>query len=246
MRFTVSYALADRYLPLDYRRGFASLLKESLKRANSSLFARYYEKLHVLKPFTFSIYFPKLVGEEHDRLDVGNRAILNFSTLSYELGVSIYNGLLDHQTFPLFENELRLAHITLRQPVALIQEAVVFKTMAPVLVNNKGNADWYLLPSDDGFDEGLHFAVNELTRTFLGNADVHIEFRPIRIQRKVVRHYNMNMQGFVGTFELRGRPDVLNLIYQVGLGVRRSQGFGMLELVRQGPYLAASGGGANE
>jgi len=31
---------------------------------------------------------------------------------------------------------------------------------------------------------------------------------------------------------LRGSPEVLDLIYRVGLGVRRSQGFGMLELVQ--------------
>jgi CRISPR/Cas system endoribonuclease Cas6 (RAMP superfamily) len=35
----------------------------------------------------------------------------------------------------------------------------------------------------------------------------------------------------VGIFELRGSPEVLDLIYRVGLGVRRSQGFGMLEVV---------------
>jgi CRISPR-associated endoribonuclease Cas6 len=42
----------------------------------------------------------------------------------------------------------------------------------------------------------------------------------------------MNMQGFTGIFELQGDPQVLNLIYQVGLGVRRSRGFGMLEVAQ--------------
>jgi CRISPR-associated endoribonuclease Cas6 len=99
------------------------------------------------------------------------------------------------------------------------------------LVNNKGNPDWYLLPGESGFDEGLRFAISEVAQAFLGDGGAGIEFHPIRIQRKVVRHYNMDMQGFTGIFELRGRPEVLNLIYQVGLGVRRSQGFGMLEVV---------------
>lgn len=234
MRLTVSYSLANKYLPLDYRRGFASLLKESLKKANSNLFTRYYEKSHVLKPFTFSVYFPELMGEEEGRFNVGTRAILNFSTTSYELGTSIYNGLLGHRSFPLFDNTLQLIHINLQPAIVLRQESAVFKTMAPVLVNNKGNAEWYLLPGDDGFDEGLSFTINELAHAFLGNVDARIEFQPMRIQRKVVRHYNMDMQGFTGIFELRGRPDVLNLIYRVGLGVRRSQGFGMLELVKQG------------
>ena len=226
MRFTASYKLTNKYLPLDYRRGFAALLKESLKAANNDLFIRYYGRLHVLKPFTFAVYFPELVGEEGGRFHVGSRAILHFSTLSYEVGTYIYNGLLAHSTFPLFESRLELVHIYFRQPITLEQEAVVFKAMSPILVNNKGNPDWYLLPGESGFDEGLRFAISEVARAFLG-----IKFHPIRIQRKVVRHYNMNMQGFTGIFELQGDPQVLNLIYQVGLGVRRSQGFGMLEVV---------------
>jgi CRISPR-associated endoribonuclease Cas6 len=232
MRFTASYKLINKYLPVDYRRGFAALLKESLKTANKDLFIRYYERLHVLKPFTFTVYFPELAGEEGSRFNVGSRAILHFSTSSYEVGTYIYNGLLAHSMFPLFENTLELVHLYLRRPIILKQEAVVFKAMSPVLVNNKGNPDWYLLPGESGFDEGLRFAISEVARAFLENGDVDIEFHPIRIQRKVVRHYNMDMQGFTGIFELRGHPEVLNLIYQVGLGVRRSQGFGMLEVVQ--------------
>jgi CRISPR-associated endoribonuclease Cas6 len=41
------------------------------------------------------------------------------------------------------------------------------------------------------------------------------------------------MSAFVGTFKLKSEPEILQLIYDVGLGVRRSQGFGMLEVVRQ-------------
>ncbi|MCS7274318.1 MAG: CRISPR-associated endoribonuclease Cas6 [Candidatus Bipolaricaulota bacterium] len=234
MRVTASYSLNDQYLPLDYRSGFAALLKESLKDVNEYLFMRYYAKPHVLKPFTFSVYFPELAGGEGDRLNVGTKAVLHFSTSSHELGASIYNGLRQRDSFPLFENRLQLSHIHLQPLIAIRQESAIFKSMAPILVNNKGNADWYLLPGDDGFEEGLSFAVNEIIRSFLGGVDARVKFNPIRIHRKVVRHYNMNMQGFTGIFELRGRSDVLNLIYQVGLGVRRSQGFGMLELVKQG------------
>jgi CRISPR-associated endoribonuclease Cas6 len=232
MRFTVLYALTDRYLPMDYRRGFASLLKEALKKANDKLFERYYGTLHVLKPFTFSVYFPELIGQEGEQFNVGNKVILNFSTSSYELGTYVYNGLLSHRTFPLFDNALTLIHVELKRPITLSQKAATFRTLAPVLVNNKGNADWYLLPGEEGFQKGLEFAVSEIARTFLGDGNVSIELRPVRLQRKVVRHYNMDMQGFVGVFELRSQPEVLNLIYKIGLGMRRSQGFGMLEMVR--------------
>lgn len=202
-----------------------------MKKANSEFFKRYYDTLHVLKPFTFAVYFPDSVKREGDLFEVGTKAILNFSTSSYELGTYVYNGLLELQEFPLFDNSLKLDRINLRRTLTLNQETVIFKTLAPVLVNNKGSANWYLLPDQEGFNEGLEFSVKETARTFLGDNDFHIDFKPIHIQRKVIRHYNMDRQGFAGVFELHGHPDVLNLIYQIGLGVRRSQGFGMLEVV---------------
>jgi CRISPR-associated endoribonuclease Cas6 len=236
MRLQVSARLSKSVLPLDYRSGFASLLKEALHKANPLLFDRYYGRQHVLKPFTFSVYFPGLRGCEADRISVGQEAILHFSTASQELLIAIYNGLLEQvgTPYPLFDNNIIVQSIYLKPRMVIRESHGVFKTLAPVLVNTKGAANWYLLPEDAGFKEGLQFATRELARVFLGSTDVSVEFRPINVRRKVVRHYNMDMQGFVGIFELRGDPALLNLLYNIGLGVRRSQGFGMLELVRQG------------
>lgn len=219
-------------LPMDYRRGFASLVKKALQNSNPQFYEKYYSTLHVLKPFTFSVYFPKLSGQQEEYFKVGHRAVLNFSTSSYELGTYLYNGLLTLRKFPLFSNALMLSDIALRRNTPVTKDVVVFKTLSPFLINSKGSPNWYLLPSQDGFDEGLQFAVREIARTFLNTNAAHIDFKPISIKRKVVKHYNMDMQGGVGIFELRGQSDVLNLIYQIGLGVRRSQGFGMLEIVR--------------
>ncbi len=229
MRIEVFYDLEDARISVEYRRGFASLLKEAIRQANLTCFDRYYSRLHALKPFTFSVFFPGLTGREDEHFNVGSQAILHFSTSSPELCAYVYNGLLSIREFPLFENKMRLKHMFLKPKFTLTQDKAVFKTLAPVLVNTKGNSNWYLLPGKEGFDEGLAFSVREICRIFLNMPEAAVEFRPINIRRKVVRHYNMDMQGFVGTFELYGRPEVLNLIYQVGLGVRRSQGFGMLE-----------------
>ncbi|MCS7275301.1 MAG: CRISPR-associated endoribonuclease Cas6 [Candidatus Bipolaricaulota bacterium] len=235
MRFEVSCKLSSSLLPVEYRRGFASLIKEAIRRANPSVFERYYHALHILKPFTFSVYFPDLRGCGGDSFEVGERAIIHFSTSAPELGVSVYNGLLALRSYPLFENTLTLERINLERRVVVREQTAIFKTMAPVLVNNKGDANWYLLPGEAGFDEGLQFAISEAARVFLGSVGASVAFHPIQIKPKVIRHYNMHMRGFVGVFELRGDPALLNLIYDIGLGVRRSQGFGMLELVKQRP-----------
>lgn len=228
-------------LPLDYRRGFASLLKEAIRRSSVHRYRRFYFRHHVLKPFTFSVFFPQLKGTapSNKNLEVGSEVILYFSTWDSELGVAIYNSLLSISEYPLFEDRFRRKKLLLLPNLVISQEKVVFGTMAPVLINTRGKADSYLLPGDEGFEEGVEFAVQEVSRAFLERPDVKVKFRPLFHRRKVVHHYAMCMQGFVGVFELEGPPQVLNLLYYVGLGMRRSQGFGMLKLVHSEGFLSS-------
>lgn len=50
--------------------------------------------------------------------------------------------------------------------------------------------------------------------------------------RKVVTRYKQTyITGWKGKFRLQGNPPVLDLLYQTGLGVKNSQGFGMFEVL---------------
>jgi len=253
IRLEIAATLEKSVLPMDYRSGFASLLKEAMRRKNPCLFERYYAQGHTLKPFTFSAYFPGLRGNRGELLDVGDKVVFRFSTASPELAATIYNGLRDVTCYPLFDNRLFIQRVVFSPQKIIRLHRATFKTSSPVLVNCKGNPNWYLLPGEEGFEEALSFAVRETARIFLhecyqtltvrlesdssGKPPEHNQSRHILTmrltthRRKVVRHYNMNRQGFVGTFELAADPALLNLIYAIGLGVHRSQGFGMLELV---------------
>lgn len=242
MRLSIEYEIRNPLLPKDYRRGYISLIKKALEHSNPSLMERYYSQ-RTLKPFTFCVYFPQLKGGENGNFNVGNQCRVTISTSSMELGTYLHNGFREVRTYTLFkdelQNELVLKRIWMPPSRRISSNEVVFMTASPVLVNNLGKADWYLLPGEEGFLEGLKFAVGEIAKAFLNRTDeVPVEFHPfekdgkISIKRKVVRHYNMDMSSFVGVFKLKSDPEILQLIYDVGLGVRRSQGFGMLEVLR--------------
>ena len=245
MRLSVEYEMSGEYLPKDYRSGFMSLIKKAISTGNPTLFEQYYSR-HNLKPFTFSTYFPQLKGSEDGQFNVGRDVRLNLSTSSLELATYLYNGLCKTRTFALFEqklglqNTLTLKRIFLQRSHQIRSSEVIFKTVSPVLINNKGKSGWYLLPGEDGFMEGLHFAVSEIAKEFLRwQGEVPLEFEVfkkdggISVRRKIISHYEQSMSAFVGTFKLKSEPEILQLIYDVGLGVRRSQGFGMLEVVGQ-------------
>lgn len=248
MRLSIDYEMSGELLPKDYRSGFMSLIKAAIQRAHPLLYQQYYAKWE-LKPFTFSVYFPEMKGTENGGFRVGSKLRLTVSTHSLELATHIYNGFLskDLRSYKLFQSQemyrttLERKGINLFPTPTIHSPEVIFKTASPVLVNRKreDENDWFLLPWDEGFLDGLRFIVGETAKAFLGReGPVPLDFEmferdgKVSIKRRVVSHYNQNMSAMVGTFKLKSDPEILQLIYDVGLGVRRSQGFGMLEVVR--------------
>lgn len=234
MRLSIEYKLKEPIIPRDYRSGFVSLIKEALaKSSKPELLSEYYDN-HILKPFTFATFFPELKGNARENFDVGEKVKINFSTSSLELATHLYNGFLKTKNYPFFQNSLHLEGVILRRSEKIRSEKTIFKTASPILVSTSGSSNWFLLPEDDGFVDGLNFAVGEISKKFLGRENgVKVDFLPIRIRRKIIWHYGMHRSSFTGVFALEGDVEVLQLIYDVGLGVKRSQGFGMLEVVKQ-------------
>ncbi len=249
MRLAIEYEVGRGIFPKDYRSGILSLIKKAITHTRPELYEVYYSRWR-LKPFTFAVYFPEMKGSHNGGFDVGSKLRLTISTSSLELGTHLYNGFLSPalKNYQLFQTQSEYATTLERKRISLLPATrihstdVVFKTASPVLVNQKreNKTDWYLLPWDDGFLDSLRFIVNETAKEFLrGYNDVSVEFDPMgeeakkSIKRKVITHYNQSMSTMVGVFKLKSDPEVLQLIYDVGLGVRRSQGFGMLEVVKQ-------------
>jgi CRISPR-associated endoribonuclease Cas6 len=87
---------------------------------------------------------------------------------------------------------------------------------------------------DSDFEEAFKFNMDELVRHLLSLGDfVGVEFKPIKLRKLVMKHMGLKLPGFVGTFSLGADSKILNLINQVGLGSRRGQGFGMVEVLKE-------------
>jgi CRISPR-associated endoribonuclease Cas6 len=69
-----------------------------------------------------------------------------------------------------------------------------------------------------------------------------LKFYPLNMRKEVVKHTLrsfrektgkpiMYITGNSGIFKLKGHPEDLQVIYQIGFGNRRSQGFGMVDVI---------------
>lgn len=239
MRLTIDFKMNGDKIPKDYRRGFASLIKTAIQKCNSKLYEFYYTGDYRMKPFTFGIYFPNGTKLNGDGFVVGNNFKLNFSTSSFELATYIYNGFhgIKKEGYPLFNNTVISQRAFLHKKVEIKKDEILFRTLSQVLVITKGSHlnkyAKYLLPGEDGFNEGLEFSVRECAKEFLRiNKDFELTVNVKAYKKIPVWHYNQWMSSFNGLIEIKSIPEVLQMIYDIGLGVRRSQGFGLLEVVR--------------
>ncbi len=237
MRLILDYEITPDVIPKNYGRGFISLVKKLIEETNPLLFNEYYNYPHKLKPFTFGTYFPQLQGNQNDKLKVGEIVKINFSTSSIKLATNIYNGFLKVKEHTWQNNGSAINFKPLRaflQPNRKVnKEEIVIKTLSPLVINNKGDSNKFLLPEEEGFLEGLEFSVRECAKEFLNDTSTfNFEFEVIHWRRVVLYHYK-KMPATKGIFKIKSKPEILQMIYDIGLGVHRSQGFGMMEVVKQ-------------
>lgn len=241
MRLQLNLELNTDWLIKDYRRMFMALIKNIISDQDQTLYTLLYgtneSKRKVNKPFTFSVHFPLFKGVEKDRFQCGNKAHLIFSTNDETIITTLYNGLqrkkeiVIGESFPIIfkiENSFLLPEKKIRS------NKVEFKTIAPVLVNLKGDNLTYIPPTHSKFGEAfIQIICNqamELNIQFESEA-VHFDIQTMK--KLPLSHYNQTMTSWLGEFSLEAPKEVLQLVYDTGIGVRRSQGFGMLEIKKQ-------------
>ena len=238
MRLKMVFQLQKPEMDIEYRRAFLSLLKSSFMQASPEIYEKFYGPGVTMKPFTFGVF---LVNPEFEDQRVRLKSAditLNFSTYYSDLGIHFYNSLIKNrsrfQAYPLADgNEMRLKRVSLQRERLIWGDEAVFKTLSPFLVrlhHKEDNLDEYLTALHNLFIPKLEENIRVLVSELLGRQE-RLEFTPVTLKVVPVKHYGQIVEGNVGVIKLKGNPEVLDFIYKVGLGSRRSEGFGLLELV---------------
>ncbi len=212
-----------------------------------------------VKPFTFSLILPpqRTVKKERFTIDEGveiedtvfyfppNSLISLFiSSCDYQFMVNLYNGLIEMGEFNFNEDiTLKLNRVFMLNEHNITTDEVTFKTNAPVLIEDKEGKPLLPLNSAPSFDDHFNAIHDRILKDIRGEGLYReIEFYPVRLKKQVVKHTlkgfrertgkpYMTLTCFEGCFKLKGDPRDLHLLYQIGIGLRTGQGFGMVETV---------------
>lgn len=228
MRFKLSFELENENIPIDYRRSIISFMKKSLEEYNQDLYnTLYHAKDPIVKPFTFSVYFPSpnfkkdYIGISEKRLEV------NLSNAENELSILMSNSFNQQKNKPflLENNSMTLKTITLLPEQEIAQEQIKIKFMSPLIVRSRQNQkDRYYSYEHEEFEETLKINIKEqlkITKIPLETVET-LKLEPINSKKTVIRFYEKQIEASIGSFTLSGVPELLDYLYKAGIGSKRA------------------------
>jgi CRISPR-associated endoribonuclease Cas6 len=170
------------------------------------------------------------------------------SSSDYQFMVNMYNGLLEIKEFD-FSNDIKLKinRVFMLNEKKISGDEVVFKTNAPILIEDKNGKP--VLPIADSlspiayFNDNFNAIHDRILKDIRGEGLYKdMEFIPVALKKQVVKHTlkgfrektgkpYMTLTCFEGSFKLKGDSRDLQMLYQMGIGLRTGQGFGMVEVI---------------
>jgi CRISPR-associated endoribonuclease Cas6 len=170
------------------------------------------------------------------------------SSSEYQFMVCLYNGLLEMKFFPFGNGiSLNLERVLMLNEKKITSDEVMFKTNAPVLIEDKDSKPILPIASSispiASFNDHFNAIHERILKDIRGEGLYkEMEFVPVKLKKQVVKHTlkgfrektgkpYMTLTCFEGCFKLKGDPRDLQMLYQIGIGLRTGQGFGMVEAV---------------
>lgn len=231
-------------IPVGYRMMFVSLIKSLLSNYSEEYYNEIYTykngKNKKSKNFTFSIFMRDFKKE--NEVFLTEEVVLNISSPDKKLMVYLYNSLLKMRDYE-YENKFKIYKNTVKivNHKNIENDYCMFKTMSPIVIKNKEGK--FLDIDSPEYLKSLNYIVNQSLINYRERGlSRKIEFIPIDLKKVVVKEKiasftektgkeYMLINSCSGVFILKGDKEDLNDIYKLGIGFRRSQCFGMIDLV---------------
>ncbi|WP_455539201.1 CRISPR-associated endoribonuclease Cas6 [Terrisporobacter sp.] len=245
MRFSVIFE-ADN-TPRYSNMQDVSVVKESLKLSNIDLLNNMYfdgngKKIKNSKSFCSSRYIENYeMQEDVINIKEGGKVVLNFSSPDIDFMTDLYNGIMEKKNFNYKGFELKKKKIIMIKEKKIQENSAIFKTLSPIAIKSKYGK--FMDIEDENYEKELNYIINKSLENYRGyGLKEYIKFIPLNMKKIVVKEEiedfkNVSnkrlfcVNSYKGTFQLIGDKEDLNLIYKLGIGFRRNQSFGMVDLV---------------
>ena len=224
-------------IPVNYNYYVQSAIFKILADENSD----YAEYLHNIADGSKTRYkfftFGSLIGKSHfynKTLYYEGGIKLEIRSVSNEFLQVLANSILNGNKLCIGKHCLSIKDVDIRGytvPDTLLK----IRTLTPIVAKRQteDNHTEYYSPQDVRFIKRIRETFENKYNVFVGQVQhSSIDILPLNVGKKVVTKYkNTWITAYHGTFEICGSTECLQFLYDVGLGVKTSQGFGMFEVI---------------
>ena len=228
MKILVAGKMKNKKISLSYRMFILSMIKKIISDFDQSYFEEmfFYEgkKTKKTKPFTFSVFF-KDYKINRDFVDVEGEVKI------------LFNGFMKMKEYGDFEK----TSVRIEKERKVEENEAIFKTLSPIFIKDTNNKALEI--EDENYNKELNYFANLSLKSFRGyGLKEELVFTPLKMKKVVVKEEISGFKektnkkyiyfnSYSGVFHLRGDKDDLNLLKELGIGVRRNSGFGSIDLI---------------
>lgn len=225
-------------LPIAYRLGILSIIKEMIRNGSKDYYNEIFEKRKKeLKPYGYSTFIKNLCIQ--DQKITGNELILTISSSSYEWMMNLINGSRKKQEYIFRNYSFLLVSRRMLPAYQISHNKVTFQTKSPILIESKNRKP--VLYSDPQFEKEFQYISSLIIRELYNRQP----YEPIQVvqtsmTKQVMKEYlhqesdkPLYLTANKGLIQLKGHPKDLQAIYDNGVSFRRSLGLGLLDVVEE-------------
>ena len=254
MRINLNFELENNVIIKEYRLAIISFIKHALEKNYKNTYDAIYNNNTKMKAFTFGVYLPDAKinnnGIELYKNDKNQTYInITFSIFDNELFIELYNSFnsMINKKYAYDNNSMimTLRKITMLNEKAISKNRVLIKFLSPLILRNHNretNKDIYLTFKDQNFNSLLNQSVERIAKEFnfesseiklitVNTTDENGNIIKEESKTTVVPFKENLISASFGKFCLEGDTTLLNNLYKTGIGSRRSDGFGLFEVL---------------
>lgn len=143
--------------------------------------------------------------------------------------------LMRYKQYPVSGNSMKLISIRSSNRKDIVDDEIIVKMQSPLIVRRHDsvtNKDIYYTYADEGFSKALCENVEIFIQKMEIGVDTEgLSIEPVKARKVVVNCFGRKVDANLGIYKLSGNCELLNILYQAGLGARRSEGHGKFEIL---------------
>jgi CRISPR-associated endoribonuclease Cas6 len=194
--------------------------------------------------FTFSRLFGKIECLKEGHISFRSPINLRVASPLEQFIVILAKNLLNSEFLMLGKSKVYLKSLAALPLPDFSSGKVKVKALSPITVystlltpDNKKKT-YYYHPREQEFTDMVQNNLKKKSAYFNKNLEeLPFSFRTLKVSNrdaKIIYYKNFVVKGWLGLYQLEGDPGLLKLAYCAGLGSKNSQGFGLIDVVKDG------------